>query len=357
MKVLLRRRHKLTFGQDQRAAAVADRLDFAIADVVDDTYRLPGGGPSPSLIVSFNSHQRADVSFANQHQNSKIIVHLQLRTTFLGNEERTKYGMASVEQEHQLLKRATHVIVPARFMIKRLADDVGIDAISCIRNGVDTEIFRPPSDSNIAEYRAALDIPNGACVIAFLGQLTNAKGWQILREVAKRLPPKVFLVARSLPPYKKKLDELRALNPSQIRVQEENNQNRELLPSRYADALLITSLSEVAPLVLSEALASGVPTISTDCTPFFGELETDGFGTKHISLVSLPSGMCDESMDNLKLKADQSEAIASCMVDRFRETVPISNGERMNRYEKTIAAGIEQDQMLNQYAKLYSGID
>ena len=232
-----------------------------------------------------------------------------------------------------------------------------VDAASCVRNGVDTKTFRPPGQSEIAEYRSAWDIPNGACVVAFVGQLTNAKGWQILREVAARLPSNIFLVARSLPDYAKRLRELRALNPDQIRVQVEENENRGSLPTRYADALLITSLSEVAPLVSSEALVSGVPVIATDCTPFFQELSNDGFAVKDISLVPLPADICEETMGNLKLSAKQSKATSSQIIDRLHEILPVNDSERKSRQMKAISIGIDQDQMLDEYTRLYSAID
>ncbi|MCX7010124.1 MAG: glycosyltransferase, partial [Kiritimatiellaeota bacterium] len=268
---VLQRRAVFSFGQDYRAQAVINKLGLVAVPCVDGLYRPPTAVP-PRLVVSFNPHSAADARFIHDlPEDVRVVLHHQLQLSYLDVSQRA--FLADCAQ------RAEVTVVPARFLETALQKELSPKRTRCIYNGVDTDVFRPSSASERQRYRAACGLPPEGLLIAAVGQLSKAKGVQALQRFVSMLPQNVCLVIRSLPTYKQELEELKATNPSRICIQVEDNQSRENLPTRYADLLLVLSLSEVAPMVCCEALVSGVPVITSRCTPFYDELETLGIGS------------------------------------------------------------------------------
>ena len=297
------------------------------ADLLNGSYQLPCDTSQLSLVVSFNCDCLPDAELIEDlPPEVPVVIHCQLQPSFLeGNEVRRRVGSA--------LHLAEHVVVPARFMEVSLRKHFGVAHTETISNGADTIFFHPKDDESRAAYREERGIPAGSIVIAWVAQATRAKGIQTLEHIAKILPPHTVLQLRSFARNQMscgdyslpKLENFRDAYEQNVRVEMEDWQPGNH-PIPFADVLLVTSLKEVAPLVVTEALLSGVPVISTDCTPFYSELQSVGLGSD-VQIVPLDFAATDLSRSELYLCDEEAitiaehvaEALASAKSPSFEE--------------------------------------
>ncbi len=128
-----------------------------------------------------------------------------------------------------------------------------------VPNGVDTELFRPPTPAERQAARAALSLAEGAMVFIFVGRFVEKKGLGLLRELAAATPASPWIFAGEGP-----LDPQRWDLPN-VRVYRGRRREtlRELLWG--ADLLVLPSVGEGFPLVIQESMACGLPSLaSTD---------------------------------------------------------------------------------------------
>ncbi len=83
---------------------------------------------------------------------------------------------------------ATQYIAVSNFVAKHLAD-MGYPAerIITIRNGVDTQLFAPPTPSEAARAKERLGVDGSTPVLAFVGRKHDVKGYPAFLMVAERL--------------------------------------------------------------------------------------------------------------------------------------------------------------------------
>ncbi len=138
--------------------------------------------------------------------------------------------------------------------------------IRIIPNGICTEDFLPLMQRRMERRKAQ----PGSRVVGFLGRVVSIKDVKtLLRAAAKVLetvPDASFLVAGPTDEEPEYFLECKAL-ASQLRIEERvqflGPQDRDdFLPS--IDVMMLTSISEGLPFVLIEAMAAGVPVVSTD---------------------------------------------------------------------------------------------
>jgi glycosyltransferase involved in cell wall biosynthesis len=130
-----------------------------------------------------------------------------------------------------------------------------------IFNGVDTDVFRPlrSSDEKLT-LRAKLGLPAEACVALFVGRFVEKKGLPILREMAQAGKNITWAFAGNGP-----------LNPNgwnlpNTRIYSDLRGDRIAELYRASDIFILPSTGEGFPLVLQEALASGLPAVCGDET-------------------------------------------------------------------------------------------
>lgn len=153
-----------------------------------------------------------------------------------------------------LLTRATAVAfvserVQAEFLAQwRLRDQ------RLIPNGVDFDTFKPPSQSDRDRVRSELGLRERPTVL-FVGRFVERKGLILLHELAKHMPSIDWLFAGRGP-----LDPASWALPN-VRV--ERDRSGQTLAELYgaADMLVLPSVGEGFPLVVSEALAMGLPVL------------------------------------------------------------------------------------------------
>ena len=123
-----------------------------------------------------------------------------------------------------------------------------------IPNGVDFVAFKPLGQSDRDRVRSELGLGDRR-VVVFVGRLVERKGLGLLHELARTMPSIDWLFAGRGP-----LDPASWALPN-VRV--ERNRSGQSLAELYgaADLLALPSLGEGFPLVVSEALAMGLPVL------------------------------------------------------------------------------------------------
>ena len=127
-------------------------------------------------------------------------------------------------------------------------------------NGVDTTIFHPRDVSTRHLVRAAFGLPVGARTAIFVGRFVAKKGMTVLEALAQRRPDLHFALVGAGPVHPEKwgLPNIHVLGP----------QSQQKIAELYAasDFLLLPSVGEGYPLVVQEAMASGLPVVCGECS-------------------------------------------------------------------------------------------
>jgi glycosyltransferase involved in cell wall biosynthesis/putative flippase GtrA len=165
-----------------------------------------------------------------------------------------------------------------------------------VRNGVDTELFRPPSADERAAAREALALPPGRQACLFVGRFVEKKGLEALRRFAGRTRPLAWLFAGRGP-----LDPADWGVPNVAVFRDRSEVSlRELYWA--ADVLVLPSVGEGFPLVVQEAMSCGLAPVVTvetaaGCEAATEELATLDSGAPDSDWVDLIRRLCEaESM-------------------------------------------------------------
>jgi len=151
------------------------------------------------------------------------------------------------------LKKAHTVTAVSKFTAELVRQDLAFPRpIEIIYNGVDTEFFtpKPPSRSDNGEIR-----------VFFSGNLTLRKGAQWLPAIAERLGKNIRIY------YTQGLRTRTSL-PQRERLQPIGPILFEDMPARYhqVDILLMPTVREGLSLAVLEAMASGLPVVTSDAS-------------------------------------------------------------------------------------------
>jgi glycosyltransferase involved in cell wall biosynthesis len=159
------------------------------------------------------------------------------------------------------LSRASRVIAVSHALRRGLIE-IGVpeSAIEVLRNGVDTDLFRPVGRDATRVRLGVVDQP----LIASVGNLVPEKGHDLVLRAARRIPGAYVIVVGHGP----EAGRLRALIRSlgmEKQAQMIDNIPQAELTSIYsaADVLALGSMREGWPNVLLEAMACGTPVVAT----------------------------------------------------------------------------------------------
>ncbi|MFI9270100.1 glycosyltransferase family 4 protein [Kitasatospora sp. NPDC052896] len=156
-----------------------------------------------------------------------------------------------------LLRRARRVLVlNATVREFVLAHGARPDAVRQLANGVDTALFHPAgSDEEVREARATYGLPDGRVLVLFVGRLVPKKGYDLLRAAAGPEYDLVFVGTggEGVPADAEGVHHLGALPPEQVAE-----------VYRACDVFALPSTAEGFPLTVQEAMAAGLPVVTTD---------------------------------------------------------------------------------------------
>jgi glycosyltransferase involved in cell wall biosynthesis len=165
--------------------------------------------------------------------------------------QRIHYRTDLLYLTRKALERADMVTSVSNFTANLVRKELGYrKEIRVIYNGVDLERFRPVRKKS-----------NSPIKVLFAGNLTRRKGADLLPEIARRLNRGIVIqYARGLRAKPHDFTSERLIDLGSI--------EHSKMPKVYrqADILLLPTVREGLPLVVMEAMASGLPVVSTNCS-------------------------------------------------------------------------------------------
>jgi glycosyltransferase involved in cell wall biosynthesis len=152
-----------------------------------------------------------------------------------------------------MLRRADYVIFISDTVRRYFGDLRRTQPAHLMFNGVDHQRFHLPSADQRQAARKTWNIADGVPHFLFVGRFVEKKGLKILKEIASQLPMMQFHLAGSGP-----------INPTSwglanIHVHGPQSADKIASLMHAVDAFILPSTGEGYPLVVQEALASGLP--------------------------------------------------------------------------------------------------
>jgi D-inositol-3-phosphate glycosyltransferase len=172
-----------------------------------------------------------------------------------------------------ILRSATHIVLatpPAEAHVRALLDGLPPGA-SRIPNGMDLNRFRPVDDVARYSARQRLGLAEDRPVALFAGRLVDRKGLPLLLDAAKRLPETHFVIVGDGP-----LESLVRSGPPNVAQAGGVPYARMADYYHAANCLVLLSDGEGLPLVVQEALASGLSAVLSDHEPYVRPLAQAG---------------------------------------------------------------------------------
>lgn len=236
------------------------------------------------------------------------------------------------------------VIVQSSVMAQTLRDAGMNGRIEIIPNGVDTARFRPAQGTaERTQLRQSLNIDLNAPVIIYVGTIEPRKGSDLLFAAWAKLAqefseahlmlvgPRLDLSDSSLSHFQQKLKAHIQASASANRVHFVGRVENVEAYLQAADLFVFPSLREGLPNVMLEAMASGLPVLTT---PFIGLSEELGRSGEHYLLA-------EHDADHLYQMARQV-----LLSDSFREQIG-RNGRSW------VQSHLDIETILDRYAELY----
>jgi glycosyltransferase involved in cell wall biosynthesis len=194
-----------------------------------------------------------------------VVVH-----TFHGHVLRGYFGPTKTEAFRRLERRLARASDALIAVSPEVRDDLvrmriaPASKIAVIRLGLDLDSRVSAPSGAGSELRAALDIPADAFVVGWLGRMTEIKRADDLLRAFAAIPDESHLVLVGDGPLRSALEQLAAELGIGARVHFAGF--RDDVGAVYAacDVIALTSSNEGTPVTVIEALAAGVPVVSTN---------------------------------------------------------------------------------------------
>ena len=308
------------------AASDADALPDDIATVPlgcrDPAERLTGLPmplPGPRAIVALDRAVRASEAvvihdalyvtsilallLAKTHRKPCVLIQHIAGIAFARRALRALMGCANLVVTRPMLACADHLVFISDSVRRDLVGEPARRTYELLFNGVDATIFHPGAEEGAAT-RAAFGLPADGTLAVFVGRFVEKKGLAVLRALAARRPALHLALVGAGPirPEHWGLPNVHVLGPQP--------QERVATLYRAADFLLLPSVGEGYPLVVQEAMASGVPVVCGEVSAR-ADPEASSFlrGVKiDLSDVEGSAANCAAAIDGL----------VACPVDRAR---------------------------------------
>lgn len=188
--------------------------------------------------------------------------------------------------QRRSIEAADHLFVVGLLWRDLLAREFGRDAVH-VGNGVDTARFSPVPDATDAELRARLNLPTDAPIFLAIGGVEERKNtvrlFQAFQALHAQHPSSRLVIAGGASlldhdAYQARFAGMLAHGGASARaVMRTGTLRQKLMPALYraATALVFPSVKEGFGLVVLEALASGVPVVTSRIAPFTEYLGDD----------------------------------------------------------------------------------
>jgi glycosyltransferase involved in cell wall biosynthesis len=169
---------------------------------------------------------------------------------------------------NKLLSSADVIISPSEYYVEQ--SDIlkqHVDKIRVIHNGINTESFEIKETCEDCRQKLGIDL--NINVILYVGYLVNHKGPEILLDSFKEIldhSPDTLLIFVGDGTLKKELEKKSQKEGYEMNIRFTGFLDQDLIKMYYksADLLILPSLSDCFPMVILEAMASGLPIIASD---------------------------------------------------------------------------------------------
>jgi glycosyltransferase involved in cell wall biosynthesis len=143
--------------------------------------------------------------------------------------------------------------------------------LTVISSGVELSQFTPATEESRRKARATLGIPDDAFVITSVGSLTPVKGFKYLLEAVQRLPDTkaLMLLIIGHGPLRAELEAIARRGTSQVHLLGSQPHDCVRLYLQAANLFVFSSIDqpgliEGTPTAVMEAMATGLPVVTTD---------------------------------------------------------------------------------------------
>lgn len=164
-----------------------------------------------------------------------------------------RYWIAPLERK--VMRRASNVVGVSQFVADTARKALAELPINVIYNGVDTKKYKPNEQS--------IDI-EGPFKLLYLGSWSRRKGVDLLEPIMLELGKDFELSYTGIDAKNKKQPSARNMH----NIGRLESEQAVIKAMQSADAFLFPSRSEGHPLVCIEAMACGLPVVTTDSPPF-----------------------------------------------------------------------------------------
>ena len=268
---------------------------------------------------------------------------------FMGNQPRIFHdhasgslhfrGISSIVMDAMVNCFSSHTIAVAsevkNFLINYEA--LSADEIAVIPNGVNTTLFRPCTLLEKKEAREFFGLHETNFLIGTVGRLAAVKNQKLFLKAAQRAlqygMQATFVIAGS-GPEEEALQQLVAELGIREHIKFLGQVEERALFYQALDRFALTSLHEGLPIVLLEAMASGIPVISTDLEVACHVLEQGGHG------VLVPSDNV-EAMAAAFLKAPLQHQASTARAKVESDFSAIKAAERVTQLYESCFAAVE----------------
>jgi glycosyltransferase involved in cell wall biosynthesis len=178
----------------------------------------------------------------------------------------TYYSVASWAMERPALRRARRIIMPSLATQREFAGHYGVDQarMSLIYPGIDTQRFGAARPGR-SKARQQLGLPSDMATLLYVGFSTPRKGLEYLAEALgiMETPVHLVMVGKWEGGYQERF--LRSLGIERSRVRITGYVPDDTVLAYYAavDAFVLPTLLEGFGFPLAEAMAAGVPVVTT----------------------------------------------------------------------------------------------
>lgn len=342
---MLRPRSTIAYGQDFLDAQLDEQSGFT------PLYKEDGAYPihlikDAQVVVGQNPDDEEEsrtLSHLSKTEKTAVFVHCQWE--YFDDRQQGNVVRA--------LEGATIGMTPAAFLTEKMRARFPGVRWKTVDGCVDTRKFYPSTRLERRPFRSRLGLAEGDKVVLFAGRLEPAKGTQILKDLCANAH-REFAILVQYPAWqeireKKKLfqiyenicDELSIL--TNVRCIPDNNPRLDDRPVRFADAFVSPSLSEVQPLVLLEALASGVPFVGTNATPDYADLQRRFSDSETLSsaieTIGLPDDLRQGAIPRWREVDFDSQAIANDLVEAINQKAVPDDASRAATSADFLARG------------------
>jgi D-inositol-3-phosphate glycosyltransferase len=163
-----------------------------------------------------------------------------------------------------LFSRARKVVVYNQ-NVRSFLQSVGVpgERILFMANGIDTTAFHPATQEERSAIRQRFGLPQGRALVLFVGRLVEKKGYHVL--LAARDPAyDLVFVGPGPVPKDGRVANVHWLGPL--------DQEQTAQVFRACDLFAFPAIGEIFTLVMQEAMASGLPVVTTDDPAYGGSI-------------------------------------------------------------------------------------